>query len=60
MKVVHIYGTIINCEEIRNVQILHTTVRVFFKNLTGSIYIDCQSEKDAKDVMDLIYNEMIS
>lgn len=59
MKVVHIYGNIINCDEIRNVQIIHTIVRVFFKKTNEHIDIICQSRDDAEDVMDIIYNEMV-
>lgn len=59
MKVVHIYGNIINCEEICNVQIVHAIVRIFFKNSNRNIDIYCQDQKDAKDVMDIIYNEMV-
>lgn len=64
MKVVHIYGEIINCEEIRNVEIMGTKyVHIHYKNTSSpSDYtiIECQNKTDAKDVMDIIYNEMIS
>ena len=63
MKVIYIYGNIINCEEIRNVVKTHDVVRVYFKG--GSEHgefanILCQSKDDADDVMDIIYNEMIT
>ena len=64
MKVVHIYGKIINCEEIRNVEIAATkNVHIHYKNsATPSDWtrIECANEKDAKDIMDIIYNEMVS
>ena len=63
MKVVHIYGKIINCEEIRDVEIKALEyVHIHYKNPSSpSDYtiISCANEKDAKDVMDIIYNEMI-
>ena len=64
MKVVHIYGKIINCEEIRNVEIAATKyVHIRYKNPSSPsdcTVIECQNGADAKDVMDIIYNEMIS
>lgn len=62
MKVVHIYGKIINCEEIRNVEIYGDFVKVHFRRPANEFdytTIVCQSEKGAKDVMDIIYNEMV-
>ena len=59
MKVVHIYGHIINCEEIRYVIICGKTVCVYFKNSTASTIIEGQDSRDAKDIMDIIYNEMV-
>ena len=62
MKVVHIYGNIINCEEIRNVSFYKNNVTIKYKNPadpTDRTTIQCASEKDAKDVMDIIYNEMV-
>ena len=59
MKVVYIYGNIINCEEIRNAMIVHSIIKLYFKNSDEYMTIECQSEEDAKDVMDIIYNEMI-
>lgn len=64
MKVVHIYGKIINCEEIRNVEIVATkNVHIHYKNPSSPsdwTAIECQNGADAKDVMDIIYEEMIS
>lgn len=60
MKVVHIYGQIINCEEIRNVTLIGKTVCVYFKNSTASTIIEGQDSRDAKDIMDLIFSEMIA
>ena len=64
MKVVHIYGKIINCEEIRDVEIQATKyVHIHYKNPASPsdhTIIECQNKQDAKDVMDIIYNEMIS
>lgn len=61
MKVIYIYGNIINCEEIRNVVKTHAVVRVYFKgNSEHNEYVDiwCHSKSDADDVADLIFNEM--
>lgn len=58
MKVVHIYGNIINCEEIRNVEIHGFYVLINYKNPTSpadTTLIKCASHEDAKDVMDIIY-----
>jgi len=64
MKVVHIYGKIINCGEIRNVEIVATKhLHIHYKNPSSPhdyTIIECQNGADAKDVMDIIYNEMIS
>lgn len=64
MKVVHIYGKIINCEEIRNVEIVATKhLHIHYKNPSSPndyTIIECQNSADAKDVMDIIYNEMMS
>lgn len=59
MKVVHIYDNIINCEEIRDIRRIHTMVRIFFKKTGDYVDIVCESAQDAKDVMDVIYDEMI-
>lgn len=59
MKVVHIYDNIINCEEIRDIRRIHTMVRIFFKKTNDYVDIVCESAQDAKDVMDVIYDEMI-
>ena len=59
MKVVHIYDNIINCEEIRDIRRIHTMVRIFFKKTGDYADIVCESAQDAKDVMDVIYDEMI-
>ena len=59
MKVVHIYGNIINCEEIRNIKKIHAIVRIFFKKTDEYVDIECESREDAEDVMDIIYDEMI-
>jgi len=62
MKVVYIYGNIINCEEIRNVSFYKKIVTINYKNPADPAdrtTIQCASEKDAKDVMDIIYNEMV-
>lgn len=62
MKVVHIYGKIINCEEIRNVEVYDSYVKIHFKNPVNEFdytTIVCRSKQDAKDVMDIIYEEMI-
>ncbi len=64
MKVIYIYGNIINCEEIRNVEKFSNRVRVCFKSHRSEssgadyLWIECQSEEDANDMMDLIFNEM--
>ena len=59
MKIVHIYDNIINCEEIRDIRRIHTMVRIFFKKTSDYVDIVCESVQDAKDVMDVIYDEMI-
>lgn len=63
MKVVHIYGKIVNCEEIRNVEIVATkNVHIRYKNPSHPhdyTIIECQNKEDAKNVMDIIYEEMI-
>ena len=64
MKVIYIYGNIINCEEIRNVEKLSTDVCICFKSYksgasnTDYLRIKCKSENDASVVMDLIFDEM--
>lgn len=64
MKVVHIYGKIINCEEIRNVEIAaEKCIHIHYKNSSSPsdwTRIECQNKADAKDVMDIIYEEMMS
>lgn len=62
MKVVHIYGNIINCEEIRNINFNGRFVNIHFKHSISPndwLCIECASTQDAKDVMDIIYNEMV-
>lgn len=64
MKVVHIYGKIVNCEEIRDVEIQSTKyVHIHYRNPASPsdcTVIECQNKVDAIQVMDIIYNEMIS
>lgn len=64
MKVVHIYGKIINCGEIRDVEIKATKyVHIHYKNPASAsdcTIIECMNKVDAIQVMDIIYNEMIS
>lgn len=63
MKVVHIYGKIVNCEEIRDVEISATKyVQIHYKNPSfpsDCTIIECKNKEDAKDVMDIIYEAMI-
>ena len=63
MKVVHIYGKIVNCEEIRDIEINATKyVHIHYKNSASPsdcTIIECKNKEDAKDVMDIIYEEMI-
>ncbi len=61
MKVIHINGNIINCEEIRNVTKINDVIRVYFKNNFGHkeyVSILCESEDDADDVMSFIFKQM--
>lgn len=64
MKVIHIYGKIVNCGEIRDVEIAATKyIHIHYKNPSSPndrTIIECQNRADAIQVMDIIYNEMIS
>lgn len=63
MKVVHIYGKIINCEEIRDVEIRATKcVHIHYRNPSSPsdcTVIECKNKVDAIDVMNIIYEAMI-